>query len=197
MIPVAILTTSASDASTVDPLSVSFGPNSATETHRKGHLQDVDGDGDFDLLLHFAVRSTGIKTGDVSASLTGKTIAGRDIEGKDNIVTVDGNNKVAGEEGDAFASIESAAPDRFQLLENFPNPFNPQTMIRFSLPEDTKVTLKVFNVLGQEVARLVDGGLSAGMHQVAFDATRLPSGMYLYKLEAGTSTLTNRMLLIR
>ena len=86
-IPVAILTTETFDATTVNPLSVKFGPNGALETHGQGHVKDVDGDGDLDLLLHFISRETGIQCGDTTASLTGKTFAMLEITGTDSIVT--------------------------------------------------------------------------------------------------------------
>lgn len=88
VIPIAILTTDTFDAITVDALSVKFGPNGTTEAHRQGHPEDVDGDGDSDLVLHFKTQATGIQCGDTSASLTGKTTGGQDIEGSDSIQTV-------------------------------------------------------------------------------------------------------------
>jgi hypothetical protein len=88
VIPVAILTTDTFDATTVDPLSVQFGPADATEVHGRGHLQDVDGDGDRDLVLHFATQATGIECGDTSVSLTGVAFDGQEIQGADSIVTV-------------------------------------------------------------------------------------------------------------
>jgi hypothetical protein len=88
VITVAILTTEDFDATTVDPLSVAFGPNGATETHNRGHIEDVDGDGDNDLVLHFNTQETGIQCGDTEASLTGETVDGTPIEGADAIVTV-------------------------------------------------------------------------------------------------------------
>jgi hypothetical protein len=87
-IPVAILTTGDFDATTVDPLSVEFGPDGATESHGRGHIEDVDGDGDDDLVLHFRTQDTGIQCGDTSASLIGETSGGQAIEGSDSINTV-------------------------------------------------------------------------------------------------------------
>ncbi len=88
VIPVAILTTPTFDATTVDPLSVMFGPNGATEAHGRGHIEDADGDGDNDLVLHFRTQATGVQCGDTSASLTGQTGSGQAIAGADSIVTV-------------------------------------------------------------------------------------------------------------
>jgi hypothetical protein len=87
-IPVGILTTDTFDATTVDPLSVEFGPNGATEAHGRGHIEDANGDGKPDLILHFNTQETGIQCRDTSASLTGQTFSGQEIEGTDAITTV-------------------------------------------------------------------------------------------------------------
>lgn len=84
----AILPAGTFDATTVDPISVEFGPNGAFESHERGHIEDVDEDGDLDLMLHFSVRDTGIVCGDTSASLTGETFDGQPIAGSDSIKTV-------------------------------------------------------------------------------------------------------------
>ena len=75
-------------------------------------------------------------------------------------------------------------PVTYSLAQNYPNPFNPTTMINFNLRVDSKISLKVFNILGQEVVQLVNGSMVAGSHQINFDASKLNSGVYLYRLEA-------------
>ncbi|MBN1560130.1 T9SS type A sorting domain-containing protein [candidate division KSB1 bacterium] len=89
---------------------------------------------------------------------------------------------------------EKNAPSSITLYQNFPNPFNPQTTIKFSLPSTNRVTLKVYNVLGKEVATLVDKSLQAGEHTVDFDAAHLASGLYLYHLKAGDFAQTKKMI---
>ncbi|HMK38483.1 MAG TPA: T9SS type A sorting domain-containing protein [Bacteroidota bacterium] len=88
-------------------------------------------------------------------------------------------------------------PVSFSLHQNYPNPFNPTTVIEFSVPQTGNVDLKVFNVLGQEVASLQHGVLPAGLHSVTFDASRLASGVYLYKITAGSFSSTKKMLLLK
>jgi len=87
-IPVAILTAGAFDATQVDWEAVFFGPGGATESHERGHVKDVDGDGDMDLVLHFNTQETGIQCGDTDASLIGETFGGEPIAGTDSINTV-------------------------------------------------------------------------------------------------------------
>ncbi len=88
-------------------------------------------------------------------------------------------------------------PDRFALEQNYPNPFNPVTDIQFSLPEPANVRLDVFNVLGQKVATLLDENLPAGYHRVEWDAGSYASGVYLYRIQAGTFTDTRKMVLLK
>ena len=85
----------------------------------------------------------------------------------------------------------------FQLFQNYPNPFNPSTTIRYVLPERSDVTLLVFNTLGQQVAVLQNGEQQAGYHEVQFDASHLASGVYLYRLTAGSFVETRKLLLVR
>jgi hypothetical protein len=86
----------------------------------------------------------------------------------------------------------------YSLEQNYPNPFNPSTNIRFNLPNAANVKLTVYNVLGQQVASLINGKtMTSGSHTVEFDASSLSSGMYIYRLEAGSFTSTKRMMLIK
>ena len=89
-------------------------------------------------------------------------------------------------------------PGSFELQQNFPNPFNPSTVINFSVPkENTLVTLKIYNSLGQEVGTLINQVVPAGNHKVNFDATGLSSGIYFYKLTAGNFIDSKKMILLR
>ena len=97
----------------------------------------------------------------------------------------------------ADRNSDAAVPSRFGLSQNFPNPFNPTTEIRFDLNRSGQTTLKVFNTLGQEVATLVDGDLPAGSHRVTFDFSTLPAGAYLYQLEAGGMKEVRKMILTK
>jgi hypothetical protein len=88
-------------------------------------------------------------------------------------------------------------PAAFRLEQNFPNPFNPTTAIRFALPQASHVIVAVVDRLGLRVATLVDGELDAGLHTVQFDGTGLASGVYFYRMRAGSFTDTKKLLLIR
>jgi D-alanyl-D-alanine carboxypeptidase len=91
----------------------------------------------------------------------------------------------------------ASAPREYVLLQNYPNPMNPSTTISYALPRRSNVILTVFNTLGQQVAMLVNGEMEAGNHDVTFDATRLASGMYLYRLQAGEFVGTKKLILLR
>ena len=88
-------------------------------------------------------------------------------------------------------------PQKFSLRQNFPNPFNPSTRIVYSVPRRQFVLMKVYNLLGTELETLVNGEQSAGVHSVFFDGSRLPGGVYFYRMESKGVSLTKRMVLIK
>ena len=93
--------------------------------------------------------------------------------------------------------INLPVPNEFSLRQNYPNPFNPQTDIQFSLPVNADVRLTVVNMLGQEVAVLVNETMSAGVYTASFNGANLPSGLYFYRLDAGDYTSVRKMMLMK
>ena len=101
---------------------------------------------------------------------------------------------------DGFADKESEVaelPKDFRVFSNYPNPFNPSTAISYQLPEQMHVKIAVYNVIGQQVEVLVDGLVPAGTHNVIWNATNQPSGIYLYRVEAGSFSQTKTMVLLK
>jgi len=106
--------------------------------------------------------------------------------------------RVAGWNGTTEVEKQGESPCAFNVSQNYPNPFNPTTTIEFSLAEKSKVLLKVYDILGREVALLLNGEFNAGkVHQVKFDGSRLPSGIYLYRLETGKNLLVKKLVLMK
>jgi hypothetical protein len=93
--------------------------------------------------------------------------------------------------------ISLSIPQEFSLSQNYPNPFNPSTKISFSIPVSELVTLKIFDVLGKEVATLVNEKRDAGSYNIEFNAANLPSGIYMYRIKAGNYVETRRMMLLK
>ena len=94
-------------------------------------------------------------------------------------------------------NINSDLPEEFALYANYPNPFNPVTHIRFALPQAADVRLEIFNTLGEKIETLVDNRFSAGFHTVKFDGSQFASGLYYYRIRAGSFTEVRRMLLMK
>ncbi len=97
----------------------------------------------------------------------------------------------------AISGRESEVPSEYKLEQNFPNPFNPSTVFEFALPKQSHVKLEVYNLLGERVAAVLDEVLTAGYYSVPYNAKRLASGVYLYRLSAGTFVETKKMLFLR
>ena len=143
---------------------------------------------------------------DGGATWTGTGLPGTDVLA----LALDGTYAYAGTGGHGVwrrptsqmtvTGVISAAPSGpavFRLGQNYPNPFNPTTVIPYQIPSAQHVTLRVFDVLGREVATLVDGRLDAGPHTAHFDGGNLASGVYLYRLSAGGYTATRRFIITK
>jgi hypothetical protein len=100
-------------------------------------------------------------------------------------------------EEDKAISSTSSVPPEYGLSANYPNPFNPVTKILYSLPEDIRVSLKIYNILGQEVKTLVDEVQVAGIKSVSFNSADLPSGVYFYRLQTNKFTGVKKMLITK
>ncbi len=99
-----------------------------------------------------------------------------------------------------FIGIENKEPEvptKFSLSQNYPNPFNPLTKIRYTLPKNIFVKLKIFDILGKEIETLVNEKQSPGTYEATFDASKYPSGVYFYKLETENYSETKKMVLIK
>lgn len=125
-----------------------------------------------------------------------------DSDGDIDVLSASANdNKIAWYENSLITtSVEAegvTTPAEFSLLQNYPNPFNPTTTIAFSLPQSSFITLKVYNLLGSQVATLLEAYKPAGQHTVSFDASALASGLYYYTLTAGDFKQSRKMLLLR
>ncbi len=114
-------------------------------------------------------------------------------------------NKLVLKNGDSIelnsenTSVEpgKSNPHSYRIEQNYPNPFNPVTTIEFSLPKESDVMLKVYNLLGQELTTLIDSQLKAGYHKVKFDASGLASGIYLYMIKAGDFSAVKKLILLK
>jgi len=140
------------------------------------HIEPGDG-------LHYFVQAVNSK----SSAVTSHALTG------DGVWHLDGNPP-----SDLRLRIEQKLiPTAFALQQNYPNPFNPSTVIRYELPSDALVTLVVYDVLGKEVARLVNGKQAAGDYEVPFEANALASGVYFYRLTAGDFISVQKMVLMK
>jgi len=116
-------------------------------------------------------------------------------------ITVNGTYSGNGTFCNAPVAVENeddlVTPKEFSLSQNYPNPFNPSTVIKYQLPISSQVTIKVYDILGDEIATLVNEEKPTGFYEVEFNASRLSSGFYIYKISAGNFVSTKKMILLR
>jgi hypothetical protein len=115
------------------------------------------------------------------------------VGGGQNGIWYDGSNVTP----TGISQTGNETPETYSLSQNYPNPFNPVTNINFSIPKSSFVTLKVYDMLGREIASLVSGELTSGTYKVDFNASEITSGVYFYKIQAGDFTDTKKMILIK
>lgn len=151
----------------------------------------------------FAIRSSVLAGGGLSAANTTYRMAG--TLGQPLIGRVSSSSLVHGAgfwytSAGVITSVEqvpAAVPAAYRLEQNYPNPFNPGTTIEFALPKPSHVTLKIYDLLGREVATLVDKKLGPGEYKVTFDATGLASGVYLYQIRAKDFVKSRKFMLLK
>ncbi|HTR80538.1 MAG TPA: T9SS type A sorting domain-containing protein, partial [Bacteroidota bacterium] len=107
------------------------------------------------------------------------------------------NELTNGLTGTAVKDQPNGIPAKFDLAQNYPNPFNPTTTISYSVARTGNISLKVYNVLGQEVATLFEGVQQIGTHTAVFDGSKFTSGVYFYRLQAGTNSMTKKLVLMK
>ena len=195
---------------------VEFTPHTITTTTDNPmcvYAIDVDGDEDIDVLsASFLDNKIAWYENDGDENFTPNIITiSADAAGSVYAVDVDDDgdidvlsasrddNKIAWYESDLVSSVTilNEIPSEFSLSQNYPNPFNPTTTIKYQIPELSFVTLKVYDVLGSEIATLVNEEKPIGNYEVNLEANGLPSGIYFYKLQAGDFIETKKMVLLR
>ena len=152
-------------------------PNSGTIS--PGGSQSVD------VMFNSTGLATGVYTGVMNVNSNDPNRPVKQIPVKLTVGVVDVQNNNLG------------VPSEFALNQNYPNPFNPTTKISFAIPQESFVTIKIYDILGKEVSKIVNQTKQAGYYSFNFDASSLSSGMYFYKIEAGNFVQTKRMLLMK
>jgi len=208
VIPVAILGTGDFDVLNIDPATVLFegvapirwAIEDVTTPAAGGEQCDctTDGpDGFDDLTLKFDAQELVAALGSVNngdeleLTITGSLLDGTPIEGSDCVIIKAKNF------GKHLTLNSSNVPEEYALFENFPNPFNPSTTIQFAVPEQSFVKLEVYNSLGEKVTTLVSEELEAGTYSFNWDATNLPSGVYIYSIQSRDFFESKKMILMK
>jgi len=174
----------------------------------------VDGDGDIDVIsANFIDDEIAWYENDGNENFTPHTIT-INADGAESVFAIDvdgdgdmdvlsasvADNKIAWYENMGVVGIEAISneiPIEFSLSQNYPNPFNPITKIRYQLPQESKVIIKLYDILGSEVITLLNEKKEPGVYEVDFNAQHLSSGTYIYRIIAGDFVETKKMILLR
>jgi hypothetical protein len=159
------------------------------------------------LILMYDVSGKTIPSGDGSVltlpfTVSPNAVGQYEIVFQEVILADERANAVPAEVKSTPVTIEKALPTEYDLIQNYPNPFNPETVIEFQLPEESYVHLTIFNVLGQEIHRLVDERKSGGFYKVIWDGRNevgedVSSGVYFFRLQAGDFVSVKKMMLLK
>jgi hypothetical protein len=144
--------------------------------------------------IDYLVDCSGITQGEYYLRLV-TAVNGNGIYALENIFNESGN--LAKKSYNKVNFIGSEIPETYDLVQNFPNPFNPNTTIRYQIPKSGNVTLKIYDVLGAEVTTLVNEEKVAGKYEVSFNASKLASGVYIYRIQAGDFVSSKKMVLLK
>jgi hypothetical protein len=172
--------------------------STATETNNQGFeverqvgsRQSEVGNSDWEVIGY--VPGFGTTTEPISYSYTDSEVLAGKYTYRLKQIDFDGSFKYSPE-----VEVEVSVPLEFVLEQNYPNPFNPSTTVKFQIPELSFITIKVFDILGNEIETLVDEEKPAGIYELTWNATNLPSGVYFYQLRSGEFTSMKKMILLR
>ena len=169
--------------------SVTLNWRTATETNNKGFGVEKRVSGNWQEIAF--VNGTGTTSAPVNYTYTDLNLVGTKASYRLKQVDLDGTFSFSDEVEVDLGSLD------YSLDQNYPNPFNPSTTINFSIPVKGNVVLDVFDMTGEKIASLVNGELEAGRHSIVFDASKLSSGVYIYKLVSGSFTSTKKLTLLK
>ena len=129
------------------------------------------------------------------------TEAAQKIRAAENIwATFQGNNQRTGEQSNRLTGIGNRfaeLPENYEIYNNFPNPFNPSTVIRYALPFESKIEIRIYNIIGELVSELVNANQTPGYYNITFDADALASGIYIYRVIAVSKDQKNKFIQAR
>lgn len=172
--------------------------NTASETNNdRFEIERRDNSENADWMTVGIVDGAGTTASATNYSFTDNSVASGEYVYRLSTVDMEGNHQIAGHATVNVSGETAPVALDFELIGNYPNPFNPTTTIRFSLGEVSNVTLTVFDVNGREVSTLMSGSASAGVHEVSFDGAGLSSGVYFARLSSGAKTDMMKMVLMK
>ena len=175
---------------TVNGNSVELKWTTATEINNRGfQIEKNSGDGFVPLAF---ISGHGTSTQLNRYTYVDKNVSGRTYSYRLKQIDLDGTFKYS-----KVVEVNMSGPNKFEIDQNYPNPFNPTTTIKFALPKAERVRVIVYNQLGQEVTKVTDRNFEAGNHSVQFNGSNFASGIYFYRIQAGSFAQTKKMILLK